>query len=37
VITSDVPADALALERAQQTVKEGWAKKFRDKFGGKKR
>jgi bifunctional UDP-N-acetylglucosamine pyrophosphorylase/glucosamine-1-phosphate N-acetyltransferase len=37
VISSDVPADALALERAQQTVKEGWAKKFRDKFGGKKR
>jgi bifunctional UDP-N-acetylglucosamine pyrophosphorylase/glucosamine-1-phosphate N-acetyltransferase len=37
VIASDVPADALALERAQQTVKEGWAKKFRDKFGGKKR
>jgi bifunctional UDP-N-acetylglucosamine pyrophosphorylase/glucosamine-1-phosphate N-acetyltransferase len=36
VITSDVPADALALERAPQTVKEGWAKKFRDKFGGKK-
>jgi bifunctional UDP-N-acetylglucosamine pyrophosphorylase/glucosamine-1-phosphate N-acetyltransferase len=37
VITADVPADALALERAPQTVKEGWAKKFRDKFGGKKR
>jgi bifunctional UDP-N-acetylglucosamine pyrophosphorylase/glucosamine-1-phosphate N-acetyltransferase len=37
VITTDVPADALALERAPQTVKEGWAKKFRDKFGGKKR
>jgi bifunctional UDP-N-acetylglucosamine pyrophosphorylase/glucosamine-1-phosphate N-acetyltransferase len=37
VISFDVPADALALERAQQTVKEGWAKKFRDKFGGKKR
>ena len=26
---SDVPADALALERAQQTVREGWAAKFR--------
>jgi len=37
VISSDVPADALALERAPQTVKDGWAKKFRDKFGGKKR
>ena len=37
VISSDVPADALALERSPQTVKEGWGKKFRDKFGGKKR
>jgi bifunctional UDP-N-acetylglucosamine pyrophosphorylase/glucosamine-1-phosphate N-acetyltransferase len=37
VITTDVPAGALALERSQQTVKEGWARKFRDKFGGKKR
>jgi bifunctional UDP-N-acetylglucosamine pyrophosphorylase/glucosamine-1-phosphate N-acetyltransferase len=37
VITADVPADALALERAPQTVKEGWARKFRDKFGGRKR
>ncbi len=37
VISADVPADALALERAPQTVKDGWAKKFRDKFGGKKR
>ena len=36
VISSDVPADAMALERSPQTVKEGWAKKFRDKFGGKK-
>jgi bifunctional UDP-N-acetylglucosamine pyrophosphorylase/glucosamine-1-phosphate N-acetyltransferase len=25
-ITEDVPADALALGRARQTTKEGWAK-----------
>jgi len=30
VITRDVPPDSLALERSQQTVKEGWAKKTRD-------
>jgi bifunctional UDP-N-acetylglucosamine pyrophosphorylase/glucosamine-1-phosphate N-acetyltransferase len=30
VITKDVPGDALALERSQQTVKEGWAKRLRD-------
>jgi bifunctional UDP-N-acetylglucosamine pyrophosphorylase/glucosamine-1-phosphate N-acetyltransferase len=30
VITKDVPADALALERSQQTVKEGWAKRLRE-------
>jgi bifunctional UDP-N-acetylglucosamine pyrophosphorylase/glucosamine-1-phosphate N-acetyltransferase len=30
VITRDVPADALAVERAQQTVKEGWAKRLRE-------
>jgi bifunctional UDP-N-acetylglucosamine pyrophosphorylase/glucosamine-1-phosphate N-acetyltransferase len=36
VITRDVPADALAVERSQQTVKEGWAKRFRDmKLRGK--
>ena len=29
VITKDVPDDALALERSQQTVKEGWAKRLR--------
>jgi bifunctional UDP-N-acetylglucosamine pyrophosphorylase/glucosamine-1-phosphate N-acetyltransferase len=27
VITKDVPADALAIERSPQTVKEGWAKR----------
>ena len=37
VITRDVPEDALAVERSEQTVKEGWAKRFRDmKLRGKK-
>ena len=30
VITKDVPADALAIGRGQQTVKEGWAKRLRE-------
>jgi bifunctional UDP-N-acetylglucosamine pyrophosphorylase/glucosamine-1-phosphate N-acetyltransferase len=30
VITHDVPADALAVGRARQVVKEGWAKKRRE-------
>ncbi|MFN3656278.1 MAG: bifunctional UDP-N-acetylglucosamine diphosphorylase/glucosamine-1-phosphate N-acetyltransferase GlmU [Pseudolabrys sp.] len=30
VLTEDVPADALALGRARQTVKEGWAKRLRE-------
>ncbi len=29
VVTSDVPADALALARPEQTIKEGWAKRLR--------
>ncbi|MGI9475472.1 MAG: bifunctional UDP-N-acetylglucosamine diphosphorylase/glucosamine-1-phosphate N-acetyltransferase GlmU [Hyphomicrobiaceae bacterium] len=29
VITRDVPADALSLERADQVMREGWAEKFR--------
>jgi bifunctional UDP-N-acetylglucosamine pyrophosphorylase/glucosamine-1-phosphate N-acetyltransferase len=29
VITDDVPADALALARGRQVVKEGWAKRLR--------
>jgi bifunctional UDP-N-acetylglucosamine pyrophosphorylase / glucosamine-1-phosphate N-acetyltransferase len=29
VITADVPADALAMSRASQEVKEGWAKRYR--------
>jgi bifunctional UDP-N-acetylglucosamine pyrophosphorylase/glucosamine-1-phosphate N-acetyltransferase len=37
VITRDVPADALALERAEQTIKEGWARRLRGrKNPGKK-
>jgi bifunctional UDP-N-acetylglucosamine pyrophosphorylase/glucosamine-1-phosphate N-acetyltransferase len=31
VISADVPADALALERAPLTVKEGWAKRLRER------
>ncbi|MCX7314985.1 MAG: bifunctional UDP-N-acetylglucosamine diphosphorylase/glucosamine-1-phosphate N-acetyltransferase GlmU [Alphaproteobacteria bacterium] len=30
VITADVPADALAIGRGRQTLKEGWAKRLRD-------
>jgi len=30
VVTKDVPADALRVERAEQTTKEGWAKRFRE-------
>jgi bifunctional UDP-N-acetylglucosamine pyrophosphorylase/glucosamine-1-phosphate N-acetyltransferase len=30
-ITEDVPADALALGRARQSVKEGWARAKREK------
>ena len=37
VITEDVPADALALGRVRQVVKEGWAQRLRDLKGlGKK-
>jgi bifunctional UDP-N-acetylglucosamine pyrophosphorylase/glucosamine-1-phosphate N-acetyltransferase len=38
VITADVPAGSLAIGRARQTVKEGWAKRLRAvKSMGKKR
>jgi bifunctional UDP-N-acetylglucosamine pyrophosphorylase/glucosamine-1-phosphate N-acetyltransferase len=37
VITGDVPADALALGRGRQTVKEGWAKRLRALRGSKVR
>ncbi|HOJ94355.1 MAG TPA: DapH/DapD/GlmU-related protein, partial [Fervidobacterium nodosum] len=32
VITEDVPDDALALGRARQIIKEGWAKKKREEL-----
>jgi len=35
VITKDVPADALAVERAPQVVKEGWAARRREKRAAK--
>lgn len=36
VITESVPADALGLGRARQTIKEGWAAKFRTVMQAKK-
>ena len=36
VITGDVAADALALTRADQEEREGWAKRFRDRRSGRK-
>jgi len=37
VITHDVPADALALARGRQVVKEGWTRRFRKRMSlGKK-
>ncbi|GGG25436.1 bifunctional UDP-N-acetylglucosamine diphosphorylase/glucosamine-1-phosphate N-acetyltransferase GlmU [Chelatococcus composti] len=32
VVTMDVPADALAVGRARQVTKDGWAQKFRETF-----
>jgi bifunctional UDP-N-acetylglucosamine pyrophosphorylase / glucosamine-1-phosphate N-acetyltransferase len=38
VITRDVPADALAIGRGQQVIKEGWAARLREmRSGGKKK
>jgi bifunctional UDP-N-acetylglucosamine pyrophosphorylase/glucosamine-1-phosphate N-acetyltransferase len=37
VIARDVPDDALAVERNEQTIKEGWGKRFRDKHAGSKK
>jgi bifunctional UDP-N-acetylglucosamine pyrophosphorylase/glucosamine-1-phosphate N-acetyltransferase len=38
VITADVPADAMALARGRQTIKEGWATRLRGlKLLGKKK
>ncbi|HZR56454.1 MAG TPA: bifunctional UDP-N-acetylglucosamine diphosphorylase/glucosamine-1-phosphate N-acetyltransferase GlmU [Terriglobales bacterium] len=36
-ITADVPEDALALGRAHQIVKEGWAKRKRESLAGTRR
>jgi bifunctional UDP-N-acetylglucosamine pyrophosphorylase/glucosamine-1-phosphate N-acetyltransferase len=36
VVTRDVPGDALAVARVRQENKDGWAQKFREKFGGAK-
>lgn len=36
-ITADVPADALAIERAEQHVKPGWAAKKRSELEAKKK
>ena len=37
VITRDVPADALALERSPQTEKPGWAARFREAKAARKK
>ncbi|MGE5501469.1 MAG: bifunctional UDP-N-acetylglucosamine diphosphorylase/glucosamine-1-phosphate N-acetyltransferase GlmU [Ignavibacteriales bacterium] len=37
VITKDVPADALALERSTQTEKPGWAARFRQMKAARKK
>jgi bifunctional UDP-N-acetylglucosamine pyrophosphorylase / glucosamine-1-phosphate N-acetyltransferase len=37
VITHDVPSDALAVARAQQVDKPGWAANFRAKQKSKKK
>jgi bifunctional UDP-N-acetylglucosamine pyrophosphorylase/glucosamine-1-phosphate N-acetyltransferase len=37
VVTRDVPSDALALGRARQVVKEGWASRLRQLKGGSKK
>jgi len=36
VITKEVPADALALERGTQVAKPGWAARFREMKRAKK-
>ena len=33
VVTEDVPADALAIARGRQAVKEGWAAEARKRRG----
>lgn len=36
VVTADVPADALVVERAQTVIREGWAKMFRTRRAAEK-
>ena len=36
-ITENVPDDALALSRAPQVIKEGWAQRRRELLGDKKK
>ena len=36
-VSGDVEADALSLERAEQTEKQGWAKRFRDRMTERKK
>jgi bifunctional UDP-N-acetylglucosamine pyrophosphorylase/glucosamine-1-phosphate N-acetyltransferase len=37
VITRDVPEDSLAIARGEQSVKDGWARKYRELKAAKKR
>ena len=37
VVTKDVPADALAVERSQQIVKDGWAARRRAAWAARKK
>ena len=37
VVTDDVPADSLAVTRGRQTIKEGWARDFRERSLAAKR
>jgi bifunctional UDP-N-acetylglucosamine pyrophosphorylase/glucosamine-1-phosphate N-acetyltransferase len=37
VVTDDVPADALAIGRGRQVVKEGGARRLRERHGGRKK
>jgi bifunctional UDP-N-acetylglucosamine pyrophosphorylase / glucosamine-1-phosphate N-acetyltransferase len=36
VLTADVPADALAIARARQEMREGWAARFRSMMTARK-
>lgn len=37
VITKSVPAGALSLERTEQSIRDGWAKRFRERMAQRKR